>query len=208
MSLLESATIVLQTTLKVKEKLNIMVNSESENIVLRLWLLLRRVGDTLNLCQDSVFSKYGLTTEQFGVLTSIKSRGPLRPTDLASILERSPNSMSMLIDRMVKAGLVRRTRDRKDRRVVTVSLTSKGEKAVEPAIPAGWEFIHKILSPLSYNDQRALASMLETVKCELIGYLNPEMDMAEIIKNSFTNQPDLYKRMAKNVLPSGSKVKR
>jgi MarR family 2-MHQ and catechol resistance regulon transcriptional repressor len=180
------------------------INSESENTVLRLWLLLRRVGDALDLCQDSVFSKYGLTTEQFGVLTSIKSRGPLRPTDLALILERSPNSISMLVDRMVKAGLVRRTRDIKDRRVVTVSLTNKGKNAVEPAIPEGWEFIHKILSPLSDDDQSAFASMLETVKCALVSYLNPEMDMAEIIKNSFTNQPDLYKQMAKNVLPSGN----
>jgi MarR family 2-MHQ and catechol resistance regulon transcriptional repressor len=183
------------------------VNYESENTVLRLWLLLRRVGDVLMLCQDSVFSKYGLTTEQWGVLTSIKSRGSLRPTDLASMLERTPNSMSMLIDRMVKAGLVRRTRDRKDRRVVTVSLTSKGETAVEPAVIAGWEFIHEVLSPLSDDDQRDLASMLETVRCELVGYLNPEMDKAEIIRKSLTKDPDLYKRMAKNVLPPGYKAK-
>jgi hypothetical protein len=104
---------------------------------------------------------------------------------------------------MVKAGLVRRTRDRKDRRTVSVSMTDKGKEAVEPAIPAGWEFIHKVVSPLSYDDQRALADMLETVKCELAGYLNPEMDTAEIIKKSLTKDPDLYKRMVKNVLPAG-----
>ena len=184
------------------------VNHESENTILRLWLLLPRVGDALALCQDLVFSKYGITTEQWRVLVCIKSRGPLRPVDLASMLERSPNSMSMIIDRMVKAGLVRRTRDRKDRRAVFVSMTDKGKEAVEPAAPAGWEFIHKLLSPLSCDDQRALASMLETIKCELIGYLNPEMDMAEIIKNSFTNDPNSYKRMVKNVLPSGYEAKR
>ena len=184
------------------------VNSESENTVLRLWLLLRRVGDALALCQDSVFIKYGLTTEQFGVLTSIKSRGPLRITDLALILERTPNSISMLIDRMVKAGLVRRKRDRKDRRVVTVSMTSKGEMAVEPAVIAGWEFIHRILSPLSYDDQCAFASMFETVKCELAAYLNPEMEKAEILKSSLTKDPDLYKRMVKNILPPGYEAKR
>ena len=100
------------------------VNSEAENTVLRLWLLLRRVGETLVLCQDSVFSKYGLNTEKWGVLASTKSRRPLRPSQLAVMQARTPNSMSMLIDRMVKAGLVRRTRDRNDRRVVTVSLTS------------------------------------------------------------------------------------
>jgi MarR family 2-MHQ and catechol resistance regulon transcriptional repressor len=187
--------------------MNMAVNSESENTVLRLWLLLRRVGDSLALCQDLVFSKYGLSTEQFGVLTSIKSRGPLRPSDLSNILERTPNSISMLIDRMVKAGLVRRTRDRKDRRTVTVSLTSKGEAAVEPAIPAGWDFIHQIMSPLSPDDQRSLAGMLETVKCELAAYLNPDIDKAEIVKSSFTNRPDLYKRMLKNVLPPGYEAK-
>ncbi len=183
------------------------VNSESENTVLRIWLLLRRVGDTLALCQDSVYGKYGLTTEQFGILASLKSRGPLRPSDLSQILERTPNSISMLIDRMVKTGLVRRTRDRKDRRTVTVSLTGKGDAAVEPAVPAGWEFIHQILSSLSINDQRSFADMLETVKCELTGYLNPDMDKAEIIKNSFTKRPDLYKQMLSNVLPPGYKAK-
>ena len=184
------------------------VNSESESTILRLWLLLPRVGDALALCQDAIFSQYGITTEQWRVLTCIKSRGPLRLVDLASILERGPNSMSMLVHRMVKAGLVRRTRDSKDRRTVFVSLTDKGTEAVEPAVPAAWEFMHKLLSPLSYDDQRALASMLETIKCELAGYLNPEMDMAEIIKNSFTKDPDLYKRMVKNVLPPGYEAKR
>ena len=184
------------------------VNYESENTVLRLWLLLPRVGDALSLCQDLVFNKYGITTEQWRVLSCIRSRGPLRPSDIASMLERSPNSISMLIDRMVKAGLVRRTRDRKDRRTVFVNMTDKGKGAIEPAVPAGWEFMHKLLSPLSYDEQRALADMLETIKCELASYLNPEMDMAEIIKNSFTKDPDLYKRMVKNVLPPGYEAKR
>ena len=184
------------------------VNSEQGSTVLRLWLLLRRVGDQLGLCEDWVHSKYGLSTEQFGVLASIKSRGPLKPSDLASMLERSPNSISMLVDRMVKAGLVRRTRDRADRRVVFVSMTDKGGQAVDSAAPAGWEFINKLLSPLSYDEQRALASTLETLKCELASYLNPEMDKAEVIKNSFTKDPDLYKRLVKNVLPAGYEAKR
>jgi len=184
------------------------VNSEQENTVVRLWLLLRRVGDQLGACEDLVYSKYGLTSEQFGVLGCIKSRGPLRPIDLASLLERGPNSMSMLVDRMVKAGLVRRTRDKKDRRTVFVSMTDKGREAISPAALANWGFMHKLLSPLSYEEQRALADMLETVKCELVGYLNPEMDKTGIIKNSFTKDPNLYKRLVKNVLDPGYEAKR
>ena len=185
------------------------VDSESKNTILRLWLLLHRVRDILALCEDSIFAEYGLTTEQFAVLAAVKSRGgSLRPTDLASILERSPNSMSMLVDRMVKAGIVRRIRDRRDRRTVHVSLTAKGENALKPATPMGWEFIQKILSPISDKDKHTLANLLETVKCELLGYLNPEVDMAEIIKNSVTNQPGLYERMIKNIFPSTPETKR
>jgi DNA-binding MarR family transcriptional regulator len=181
--------------------------SEQENTVLKLWLLLPRVGDALNLCQDLVFGKYGITTEQWRVLACVKSRGPLRPVEIASLLERAPNTMSQLVDRMVKAGLVRRTRDRKDRRAVFVHLTDKGNEAIEPATPAGWEFMNKLLSSLSYDDQRALASTLEKLKSELVSYLNPEMDMAEIIKNSLTRDPNLYKRMLKNLLPPGYQLK-
>ena len=182
--------------------------SESANTVLRLWLLLHRVHDVVNLCEESILREYGLTPEQFGVLASVKSDGgSLRPVDLALMLERSPNSVSMLIDRMVKAGLVRRTRDRKDRRAVNVTLTSKGEKALEPAVPADWEFVKKILLTLPDEDKRALTDTLEMVKCEAVAYLHPELDKAEIIRNSFTSQPGLYERMIKNVLPSGSETK-
>jgi DNA-binding MarR family transcriptional regulator len=182
--------------------------SESANTVLRLWLLLHRVHDVVNLCEESILREYGLTPEQFGVLASIKSDGgSLRPVDLALMLERSPNSVSMLIDRMVKAGLVRRTRDRKDRRVVNVTLTSKGEKAFEPAAPADWEFIQKVLLTLPDGDRHALTDTLEMVKCEAFAYLHPELDKANIIKNSFTNQPGLYERMIKNIVPSSSETR-
>jgi DNA-binding MarR family transcriptional regulator len=182
--------------------------SESANAVLRLWLLLHRVHDVVSLCEESILREYGLTPEQFGVLASVKSDGgSLRPVDLALMLERSPNSVSMLIDRMVKAGLVRRTRNKKDRRAVNVTLTSKGEKALEPAAPADWQFVQKILLTLPDEDKRALTDTLEMVKCEAFAYLHPEVDKAEIIKNSFTNQPGLYERLIERILPAGSETK-
>ena len=183
-------------------------SSEQKNTEVRLWLLLRRVGDQLSLCEDMVYSKFGLTSEQFAVLGCIKSRGPLRPTDFALLLDRSPNSISMLVDRMVKAGLVRRKRDTKDRRVVFVSMTDKGREGIDQAAPAGWEFVQKVLSRFSYDEQRALANTLETVKCELVGYANPELDAAEICRTSITRDPNLYGRLVKNVLPPGREAGR
>jgi DNA-binding MarR family transcriptional regulator len=183
------------------------VKSERENTAVRLWLLLSRVGDEFDRSLDLVFSKYDLSNEQTRLLAVIKSRGPMRPVDIASLLERAPNSMSMLVDRMVKTGLVRRTMDRKDRRSVFVSLTNKGNEAVEPAIPAAWQFVNRFLSALSYDDQRALADTLETLKCELTSYLNPEVDKAEIAKKSLTRNPSLHKGMLQTFLRPGYEPK-
>ena len=183
------------------------VKSEQENTALRLWLLLPRVGDALQRCFDLVFSKYGISNEQTRVLALIKYQGPMRPVDIAAFIERAPNSMSMLVDRMVKAGLVRRTRDRKDRRAVFVSLTNKGDEAIGPAIPAGWEFVKKLMSSLSYDDQRVVADTLETLKCELTSYLNPEMDKTEIEEKSLTRNTNLYKQMLNTFLSPGHQLK-
>jgi DNA-binding MarR family transcriptional regulator len=172
------------------------VSSKSDNIVLKLWILLHRVRDVLRLCEDPMFSEYGLTTEQYAVLATMKYLGDsVRVTDLAQGLERSPNSVSMIGDRMVKAGLVRRIRDKRDRRVVRLIITNKGENALKPATPVGFEFIQKILSPLSYEDKCTLASLLEMVKCKALEHLNPGVDIAEIGKNSITNQDDLMERL-------------
>jgi len=175
---------------------------------MRLWLLVHRVRDAFFLCEDSVFAEHGLTTEQFTLLAAVKGAGgSLKPSEIAGIMDRSPNSVSMLVDRMVKAGLVRRIRDRKDRRVVNVMLANKGEEALEPSMVVGWELAKKILSALSDEEKNTLADLLETVKCECLGYLNPGTDMAEIRRNSVTNRPDLYKQMMENVFPRGHGAK-
>ena len=185
------------------------LDSKSGNTVLRLWLLLHRVRDALVRCEDSIFSEYGITLEQFTVLGQTKIRGgSMRIIDLARALESAPNSVSNLVDRMVKAGLVRRTRGKIDRREVRVSLTSKGENVISLATPAGWEFIQEILSSIPDAEKRALVSRLETLKSDLVGYLNPRADKAEIIENSPTNQPNLYELMVKHIFAAPSETKR
>src|SRR4030065_2500791 len=94
---------------------------ESAELDLRLWRQLYQTYTLLKQCEDGIFEEHGLTTEQYAVLVSISYLGqPARITDIAHWLERSTNSISMIVDRMVKAGLVRRVRDKRARRVVYV----------------------------------------------------------------------------------------
>jgi DNA-binding MarR family transcriptional regulator len=185
------------------------INYESENLALRLWFLTHRIRDLLRRCEDQIFAEYGLTTEQYGVLAVMKCLDePIRVTDIAWGLDRSTNSVSMIVDRMVKAGLVRRVRDRSDRRVVHVIITSKGENALKPAVVAGWEFIREILSPLSSEDRRTFINLNEMVKYKALEHLNPGWDIEKMMRNEITSQADLMERLVQYTSPSPPEAKR
>jgi DNA-binding MarR family transcriptional regulator len=184
-------------------------NFESAELVLRLWRQVYQTYTLLKKCEDQIFGDHGLTTEQYGVLVAIDYfGGSTKVTDIARWLERSTNSISMIVDRMVKAGLVRRARSTGDRREVRVTNTSKGQDALKPANLASLEVVQKILSPLSHEDRLTLLSLLGTIKYEILEYLNPGVDIEEIKKNELKQAANLTKWLSEYGLPSTPQAKR
>jgi len=182
---------------------------EPTHLTLRMWLHARQIGDMLKMCLELVFMRYHITTEQYDVLATIKfSSGRVCMTDIAGWLRRSPNSVSMLVDRMVKAHLVNRTRDKVDRRVVYVSLTSKGENILELTNPVCWQTVMEISSPLSYEDRLTLLGLLETLDRKASEYLNPGQDLEALSKKRDKAYARLMKVVPAYVRGSDSKIKR
>lgn len=178
------------------------------NTDLRFWFLIHRTRDWFRICEDRIFSKHGLTTEQYAVLVTMKHLGnPTRPTDVAKWLERSTNSVSIIIERMVKAGLIKRVRDKSDRRVVQLTITSKGENALKPATLAGLEFIQRVLSPLSREDRYTLVALLETLKYEAFKYVNPGETTQEMMGTRAQSEADLMKRLVQYISSSTPEAK-
>jgi len=185
------------------------IKFEFENLDKGAWILLRQTYSLVLKCEDRVFSEYGLTTEQHAVLMAIKHiSGPVRITDIARWLDRSVNSVSMIIDRMVKAGLVRRTRDRKDRRTVFVTMTSRVEKAYVLASVAGWGLIQEILSPLSDEDKRTLIRLLETLRDKTYDYLGSEGVVEEVKRNEAESMTKIMEQAAQYKSSSTPEAKR
>jgi DNA-binding MarR family transcriptional regulator len=183
---------------------------EAESTVLKLWRQVYQTYTLLKQCEDQIFEEYGLTTEQYGVLVAIGYfGGPTKVTDIARWLERSTNSVSMIVDRMVKAGLVRRVRSTGDRRVVHVVNTSKGKTALKPASRASLEDIRKILLPISHEDRSTLLSLLGVLKYEILKYLDPEVDIKEVKRKELEQAANLKKWLSEyGLLPSTPQAKR
>jgi DNA-binding MarR family transcriptional regulator len=186
-----------------------MTNKEFENLSITLWRTVYQTYTRFKNGMDQVLSQHGLTMEQYLVLTTIKYHDPpIRIIDVARWLERSTNSVSMIVDRMVKAGLLRRVRDRGDRRVVNVFLTSKAENILELANPVAWEFMQQGMLPLSYKDRNTFASILETINYKLFEYLNPGADVEKMLKDDSKQQDYLMKQWHKQAWLATPKAKK
>jgi len=163
-----------------------MVDSELEDLSVTLWRMVYQTYARFKNGVDQLLREHGLTMEQYLVLVTIKyNDAPMRITDVARWLERSTNSVTMIVDRMVKAGLLRRVRDRRDRRTVNVFLTSKAENALKPANPAFWEFMQLGMSPLSYKDKNTFAGLFKMINYKLLEYLHPGADVEGMLKSDF-----------------------
>jgi DNA-binding MarR family transcriptional regulator len=185
------------------------VKFEAENLILTTWLMIHRVDALLKICEDKVFGEYKLTSERYAVLVTIQYLGgSAKPSEVAQWLKRSPNSVSMIADRMVKAGLLKRTRDRKDRRVVWLTISGKGKGALKPATQAGWEFIREILSTLSYEDRSTLIRLLKVINYETLEYLNPGADIEGMLRDEIESHDNLMERLAQYLSLPTPEVKR
>jgi DNA-binding MarR family transcriptional regulator len=71
---------------------------------------------------------YGLSLTSATVLARLHEAGPQRVTDLATLELVAQPTMTALVGRLESRGLVQRTRDGADRRVVTVALTPAGQE--------------------------------------------------------------------------------
>jgi MarR family 2-MHQ and catechol resistance regulon transcriptional repressor len=102
----------------------------------------------------------GLTTTQFGVLEAILHKGPLSQRDLSLKVLTSPGNMTDLIDKLETRGLVRRIRQKTDRRAVRVELTGEGRMLIEPLFAAHAGDIDDAMAGLDGTELRQLGTLL------------------------------------------------
>ncbi len=132
---------------------------------LKAWLLMPGVRDPAFYLQDRICRQFGLNIEQYQVLAAIKYHDPpVRVGDIASWMGHCANTGSMIVDRMVRAGLLERFRDLPDRREVRVTITKRGEQAFKQATRPLWAFVQTIMSALSPDEKSTLIDLLEKVR--------------------------------------------
>ena len=112
-----------------------------------------------------MFQELGITYPQYLVLLVLWEHDGQPVNDIAHRLLLETNTVTPLLQRMEKGGLLKRKRDKTDKRKQIVSLTPKGQEMEEQAfqlIPQGMEDQLKSC-PLSIEDYTRLAQELDSL---------------------------------------------
>src|SRR5690349_22109237 len=102
----------------------------------------------------------GLSRTAAAVLANLDQRGPRRITDLAALEAIAQPSMTALITRLERAGLVQRGPDADDARAVRVSLTPRGADALKQIRADRTALIAERLQALTPEERHSLAAAL------------------------------------------------
>ena len=142
----------------------------------RLWLLLSQTRSAIFKVRHKKVGQY-LPPNQAAALVSIWAlEGQVTPAALARRLFLEPHSVSELIIRMEKKGLVSKTRDSVRGNVVRISITNKGRDVCLRAM--GQDFIHRIIAKLSDEQREQLESSLTILYTEALKELGMEGEPA------------------------------
>jgi MarR family transcriptional regulator, lower aerobic nicotinate degradation pathway regulator len=112
---------------------------------------------------SEIFGEVGLTTLQFGVMVHLnKMTGTpgIEQNVLAARLNIDRNTASVIVEQMVKLGVVARQVNGADRRARLLSLTAKGDRIYAELLPAFTVANANILAPISPRERKLFMTLL------------------------------------------------
>jgi DNA-binding MarR family transcriptional regulator len=130
------------------------------------YLALLRTADALQSSMESKLKEFGLTGTQYNALRILRGAGPegLPCREIGERMITHDPDVTRLLNRLERHGLVERTRDRHDRRVIYGKITAAGQRLLremdEPVEQHGREMLRHV----SHADLRRLIDLLGQVR--------------------------------------------
>ncbi|MCS0604918.1 MarR family transcriptional regulator [Streptomyces sp. LP11] len=125
----------------------------------RVFRLARAMGDRM----EKAYEPYGISRGEFDVLAALRRAGEphtLSPRQLSATLMLTTGGMTGRLDKLERAGLLRRSPDPHDRRGLQVTLTEEGLRVLDEAVGAGLAEQSDALAALAPEQAEHLAGLL------------------------------------------------
>jgi MarR family transcriptional regulator, lower aerobic nicotinate degradation pathway regulator len=127
----------------------------------------RKLVRLLRLADRAAQRDVGLSGAQLFVLQELGRTPSLSLNDLAERTSTDQSSVSVVVTRLVDAGLVSRDRDTHDARRLVLNLTKPGRTLLQKAPPVAQEQLIEVIERMPAAERRRFAETFEWVLAEL-----------------------------------------
>jgi DNA-binding MarR family transcriptional regulator len=124
---------------------------------------LRRVTRAIDLHSKHLMKTAGLTAPQMLILQTLRDQGDAIISDVANQISLSQATVTSILDRLEKRGLVMRERSRQDKRKVFACLTEAGNDLIRNAPMPLQDYFIRQFSDLQDWEQTQIISALQRV---------------------------------------------
>lgn len=127
---------------------------------------LSRLAAMLRYEMEKTWKRYGLNPASFDVLATLRRSGKpegLSPGELLDLTMVTSGTMTNRVDQLVKAGLVERVPNPKDKRGFLIRLTQTGFSTIEDAVTDHVATQHRLMQGLSGAQQSDLNRLLKSL---------------------------------------------
>src|SRR5271155_4316281 len=128
-----------------------------------VWLIMLKAMRALTRYAAAGIEGTGLGDSDFRVLEVLLHKGPLPVNTIGPIVDLTPGSISIAVDRLFAKGLVSRVESAEDRRVRIVALTPRGKALIDSAFRKHSGQMKRVFSELSPEELGGLETALKIV---------------------------------------------
>jgi DNA-binding MarR family transcriptional regulator len=139
------------------------MQKEGNPIEDRVLVAIRRIIRAIDLHSRHLLEECGLTGPQLAALQTLHREGVKSGVELARELQVGQATVSGIVDRLEKKGLVTRGKNCDDRRLIGIALTPEGKQLVEKAPPLLQERFRRELAGLQEWEQTMILSTLQRI---------------------------------------------
>src|SRR5580704_7615773 len=125
-----------------------------------VWLVMLKAMRALTRYAAAGIEGTGLGDSDFRVLEVLLHKGPLPVNTIGPIVDLTPGSISVAVDRLFAKGLVSRVESIEDRRVRIVALTPGGKELIVPAFRKHSAQMKRVFSELTAEELLVLEMAL------------------------------------------------
>src|SRR5881409_585329 len=121
-----------------------------------IWLVFMKAFQALLPHAAQSIEQTELGDSDFRVLEVLLHKGPLPVNTIGPIVDLTPGSISIAVDRLFAKGLVSRVESAADRRVRIVALTPRGKAIIDSAFRKHSTQMKRVFAELSPEELRGL----------------------------------------------------